>query len=108
MKIKNIIIICIISLSAFSCIDEIAPLNKDGVSIPKNVDEVKWDNETIYRNQTDKNRMINSLILYDKTERKYVLDITEHDALRIGITLEMYKNTQKYVDQLNEINKEHL
>lgn len=40
-----------ISLSEFSCIDEIAPLNKDGVSIPKNVDEVKWDNETIYRNQ---------------------------------------------------------
>ena len=45
---------------------------------------------------------------YDYTKKKYVLDISEQDALDIGITADMYKEALKRVEKMNKINKEHL
>ena len=52
--------------------------------------------------------MLNSMIRYDYTKKKYVLDISEQDALDIGITTDMYQEAHKRVEKMNKINKEHL
>ena len=72
------------------------------------VENITLNNEDIYRIQTDKNSMINSLIRYDSVNKKYVLDLSAQDADRISITSEMYEDAQKRVEQMNEIGKEHL
>jgi hypothetical protein len=72
------------------------------------IKSAELDDEAVYRFQTDKNQMLNSMIRYDYTKKKYVLDISEQDALDIGITADMYKEALKRVEKMNKINKEHL
>ena len=72
------------------------------------IKSAELDDEAVYRFQTDKNQMLNSMIRYDYTKKKYVLDISEEDALDIGITADMYKEALKRVEKMNKINKEHL
>lgn len=108
MKTKNIIIVLVLLFGTFSCKDEVEPQYPKGAGIQGNVENITLDNEIIYRNQTDKNSMMNSLIRYNYTDKKYILDISEQDALSIGITSEIYERVQKRVEQMNKINKEHL
>ena len=107
MKINNVIVLGVV-LVALSCSDEISPQHQGGIEFPGGGESITLDNEEIYRIQTDKNSMINSLIRYDFVNKQYVLDISTQDANRIGITSEMYEEAQKRVEQMNEIGKEHL
>ncbi|MGP1469774.1 MAG: hypothetical protein ACTTJY_10585 [Hoylesella shahii] len=102
----------IISLTALLCAESCKEETELQVSKPPlphtNINSTEFDSEAVYRFQTDKNQMLNSMIRYDYTKKKYVLDISEQDALDIGITTDMYKEALKRVEKMNKINKEHL
>ncbi len=108
MKTTTIIISLTAFLCAVSCKEETELQVPNPPSPHTNVKSAELDNEAVYRFQTDKNQMLNSMIRYDYTKKKYVLDISEQDALDIGITADMYKEALKRVEKMNKINKEHL
>ena len=108
MKTRTIIISLTAFLCAVSCKEETELQVPNPPPPHTNVKSAELDNEAVYRFQTDKNQMLNSMIRYDYTKKKYVLDISEQDALDIGITADMYKEALKRVEKMNKINKEHL
>lgn len=108
MKTTTIIISLTALLCTVSCKEETELQVPNPPPPHTNVKSAGLDNEAIYRFQTDKNQMLNSMIRYDYTKKKYVLDISEQDALDIGITADMYKEALKRVEKMNKINKEHL
>jgi hypothetical protein len=108
MKTRTIIISLTALLCAVSCKEETELQVPNPPPPHTNVKSAELDNEAVYRFQTDKNQMLNSMIRYDYTKKKYVLDISEQDALDIGITADMYKEALKRVEKMNKINKEHL
>lgn len=108
MKTRTITISLTALLCAVSCKEE-SELQVSKPPLPHtNINSTEFDSEAVYRFQTDKNQMLNSMIRYDYTKKKYVLDISEQDALDIGITADMYKEALKRVEKMNKINKEHL
>ena len=108
MKKRTIIISLTALLCAVSCKEE-SELQVSKPPLPHtNINSTEFDSEAVYRFQTDKYQMLNSMIRYDYTNKKYVLDISEQDALDIGITTDMYKEALKRVEKMNKINKEHL
>ena len=108
MKKRTIIISLTALLCAVSCKEETELQVPNPPPPHTNVKSAELDDEAVYRFQTDKNQMLNSMIRYDYTKKKYVLDISEQDALDIGITADMYKEALKRVEKMNKINKEHL
>ena len=108
MKTRTIIISLTALLCAVSCKEETELQVPNPPPPHTNVKSAELDNEAVYSFQTDKNQMLNSMIRYDYTKKKYVLDISEQDALDIGITADMYKEALKRVEKMNKINKEHL
>lgn len=108
MKTTTIIISLTVLLCAVSCKEETELQVPNPPPPHTNVKSAELDDEAVYRFQTDKNQMLNSMIRYDYTKKKYVLDISEQDALDIGITADMYKEALKRVEKMNKINKEHL
>lgn len=48
-----------------------------------------------------------SLIRYDEKANKYILDVTEKDIERLGISIEAYQDEKKRVELMNEVNVEH-
>ncbi len=108
MKTRTIIISLTALLCAVSCKEETELQVPNPPPPHTNVKSAELDDEAVYRFQTDKNQMLNSMIRYDYTKKKYVLDISEQDALDIGITADMYKEALKRVEKMNKINKEHL
>ena len=108
MKTKSIIICITVFLCAMSCKEETNLQTPKSPRFHEKIKSAELDDEAVYRFQTDKNQMLNSMIRYDYTKKKYVLDISEQDALDIGITAEMYKKALKRVEKMNKINKEHL
>lgn len=108
MKTTTIIISLTVLLCAVSCKEETELQVSNPPPPHTNVKSAELDDEAVYRFQTDKNQMLNSMIRYDYTKKKYVLDISEQDALDIGITADMYKEALKRVEKMNKINKEHL
>lgn len=107
MKSKNIIM-TILLLVVCSCMNETAPLVPKGANIQDSPRSIVYNEEQIYESQTDKNTILNSLIHFNQIKKRYILDISEKDALSIGVKLDAYKKAQKRVAQMNEINKEHL
>lgn len=108
MKTKSIIICITVFLCAMSCKEETNLQTPKSPRFHEKIKSTELDDEAVYRFQTDKNQMLNSMIRYDYTKKKYVLDISEQDALDIGITADMYKEALKRVEKMNKINKEHL
>lgn len=108
MKTTTIIISLTALLCTVSCKEETELQVPNPPPPHTNVKSAELDDEAVYRFQTDKNQMLNSMIRYDYTKKKYVLDISEQDALDIGITADMYKEALKRVEKMNKINKEHL
>lgn len=103
MKLKNVAIVLILMLSGtISCRDENV-FEPSEVKPPEEIISPKVDMEAIYRNQTDKNLMLNSFIRYDYTAKKYLLDISEKDVKRLRITDEAYRNGLKFVEQMNQL-----
>lgn len=108
MKTKSIIICITVFLCAMSCKEETNLQTPKSPRFHEKIKSAELDDEAVYRFQTDKYQMLNSMIRYDYTKKKYVLDISEQDALDIGITADMYKEALKRVEKMNKINKEHL
>ena len=108
MKTTTIIISLTAFLCAVSCKEE-TELQVPNPPPPHTiVKSAELDNEAVYRFQTDKNQMLNSMIRYDYTKKKYVLDISEQDARSIGVTTQMYKDAIKRVEEMNKVNFERL
>lgn len=108
MKTKSIIICITVFLCAMSCKEETNLQTPKSPRFHEKIKSAELDDEAVYRFQTDKNQMLNSMIRYDYTKKKYVLDISEQDALDIGITADMYKDAIKRVEEMNKVNIERL
>ena len=108
MKTTTIIISLTALLCAVSCKEETELQVPNPPPPHTNVKSAELDNEAVYRFQTDKNQMLNSMIIYDYTKKKYVLDLSEQDARGIGITTGMYKDALKRVEEMNKANIERL
>lgn len=108
MKTRTIIISLTALLCAVSCKEETELQVPNPPPPHTNVKSAELDNEAVYRFQTDKNQMLNSMIRYDYTKKKYVLDISEQDARSIGVTTQMYKDAIKRVEEMNKVNFERL
>jgi hypothetical protein len=108
MKTTTIIISLTALLCAVSCKEETELQVPNPPPPHTNVKSAELDNEAVYRFQTDKNQMLNSMIRYDYTKKKYVLDISEQDARSIGVTTQMYKDAIKRVEEMNKVNFERL
>ena len=108
MKTRTIIISLTALLCAVSCKEETELQVPNPPSPHTNVKSAELDDEAVYRFQTDKNQMLNSMIRYDYTKKKYVLDISEQDARSIGVTTQMYKDAIKRVEEMNKVNIERL
>lgn len=65
-------------------------------------ENIVFDNETKYINQTDKNIILGNMIIYQSG--KYVLDLSREDALSIGIEESLYDSFLERVEQLNNTN----
>ncbi|EFC69991.1 hypothetical protein [Prevotella sp. oral taxon 317] len=108
MKTRTIIISLTALLCAVSCKEETELQVPNPPPPHTNAKSAELDDEAVYRFQTDKNQMLNSMIRYDYTKKKYVLDISEQDARSIGITTQMYKDAIKRVEEMNKVNFERL
>ena len=108
MKTTTIIISLTALLCTVSCKEETELQVPNPPPPHTNVKSAELDNEAVYRFQTDKNQMLNSMIRYDYTKKKYVLDISEQDARSIGVTTQMYKDAIKRVEEMNKVNFERL
>jgi hypothetical protein len=108
MKTTTIIISLTALLCAVSCKEETELQVPNPPPPHTNVKSAELDDEAVYRFQTDKNQMLNSMIRYDYTKKKYVLDISEQDARSIGVTTQMYKDAIKRVEEMNKVNFERL
>ena len=108
MKTRTIIISLTALLCAVSCKEETELQVPNPPPPHTNAKSAELDDEAVYRFQTDKNQMLNSMIRYDYTKKKYVLDISEQDARSIGITTQMYKDAIKRVEEMNKVNIERL
>ena len=108
MKTRTIIISLTALLCAVSCKEETELQVPNPPPPHTNVKSAELDDEAVYRFQTDKNQMLNSMIRYDYTQKKYILDLSEQDASSIGITTQMYKDALKRVEEMNKVNIERL
>lgn len=108
MKTRTITISLTALLCAVSCKEETELQVPNPPPPHTNVKSAELDNEAVYRFQTDKDQMLNSMIRYDYTKKKYVLDISEQDTRSIGITTQMYKDAIKRVEEMNKVNIEWL
>lgn len=108
MKTTTIIISLTALLCTVSCKEETELQVPNPPPPHTNVKSAELDDEAVYRFQTDKNQMLNSMIRYDYTKKKYVLDISEQDARSIGVTTQMYKDAIKRVEEMNKVNFERL
>jgi len=106
MKSKNripLLFATMIIACVLSCKDELP--NEEPVFSPsgENISIVESDEEILYRYQTNKNIILYSLIQYDDKEEKYILDVTEKDIEKLGITIEAHKDGQTQVEKMNQI-----
>ena len=108
MKTRYTIIALSILLGVLSCNEDTVHPHPKGPTFGENTGDLPIDSNDIYYSQTDKNRMLNSMIRYDYTQKKYILDLSEQDASSIGITTQMYKDALKRVEEMNKVNIERL
>ena len=108
MKTRYTIFALSFLLGVLSCSEDTVQPHPKGPNFGENTGDLPLDSNDIYYSQTDKNRMLNSMIRYDYTKKKYVLDISEQDARSIGVTTQMYKDAIKRVEEMNKVNFERL
>lgn len=109
MKSKNVIMLLSIAFliaCTLSCNDDFSTKEVNN-SPPEEKVYFDINKETIYLYQTNKNMILYSLIRYDEKANKYILDVTEKDIERLGISIEAYQDEKKRVELMNEVNVEH-
>lgn len=107
MKSKNIIpllLIATVIACVLSCNDDFSTKEVD--LPPGEKVSVESDKEALYLYQTNKDMILYSLIRYDYKVNKYVLDATEKDIEKLGISIATYEDGKKRVEQMNEVNIE--
>lgn len=96
----------LLMLGAVSCSDGL-----DTNSIDVNTDQTDSINdmykENLYLIQSDKERILNSFIRYNRTQKRYELDLSDEDAVKLSISKESYLRVQKSVRLMNEANIKH-
>lgn len=108
MKSKNIIMLLSIAFliaCTLSCNDDFSTKEVDNLPPGEKV-SFESDKEALYLYQTNKNMILYSLIRYDDKVNKYVLDATEKDIEKLGISIAAYEDGKKRVEQMNEVKVE--
>lgn len=103
MNIKsiNIIIISLMVVAIISCSDHLT----EGLEAnnPKpDKERVEFDNEALYRLQTDKSYILTNQIRC--RSGRFILDISRGDAEMLGIDENLYKNVINQVEIINNTN----
>ncbi len=88
-----------------SCNDDFSNKEVDNLPPGEKV-SIEPDKEALYLYQTNKDMILYSLIRYDYEENKYILDVTEKDIEKLGISIATYEDEKKRVEQMNEVNVE--
>lgn len=57
--------------------------------------------EALHSLQTDQQIMLSSMIRYNASDRKYVLDLSLRDAESLGISKETYEEAKSLVSKMN-------
>lgn len=92
---------CLVAIAAISCTDHIT----DGLEANKpepDKQHVKFDEEALYRLQTDKGYILTNQIRYKSG--RFVLDLNRKDAEELGIENNLYENAIKQVNLINNTN----
>lgn len=108
MKSKNIILllsVAILIACTLSCNDDLSTKEVDDLPPGEKV-SFESDKEALYLYQTNKDMILYSLIRYDYNVNKYILDATEKDIEKLGISISTYEDEKKRVEQMNEVNIE--
>lgn len=108
MKSKNIIqLLSIVTfiVCTLSCNDDFSNKEVDNLPPDENV-SFESDKEALYLYQTNKDMILYSLIRFDYKVNKYVLDATEKDIEKLGISIATFEDGKKRVEQMNEVNIE--
>lgn len=84
-----------------SCKDEVIMDSVISDIPPEDIEIKPLSDEVIYLQQTDKTRMLYSLIYWDNEEKMYILDLSEKDRDTLGIEPEIYEKAKDLVNQLN-------
>lgn len=103
MKYFIIILISILCTILSSCKDEILMIQQVD-DIPENLSTTLTDDDLLYLQQTDKTRILYSLIYWDNEEKRYILDLSETDRETLGIESSLYEEATRIINQLNTLN----
>lgn len=90
-----------LSILFAACKDDIFINEQIGDDLP-NISETVLDSIDIYKIQTDKSVMINNLIRFQSG--RFLLDLSEEDAEKIGVSMLMYNQVLEHINQLNNSN----
>ena len=90
MKYFVFIFISILCTILSSCKDEILMIQPVD-DIPENLSTTITEDDLIYLQQTDKTRILYSLIYWDNEKKKYILDLSETDCESLGIDPSLYE-----------------
>ena len=108
MKSKNVIMLLSIAFliaCTLSCNDDFSTKEVNNL-LPDEKVSFESNKEALYLYQTNKNMILYSLIRYDAKACKYILDATEKDIEKLGISNEAYEDGKKRVEQMNAVNVE--
>ncbi|MCH3970216.1 MAG: hypothetical protein LKE47_07505 [Prevotella sp.] len=91
-------------LGLVSCTDDLDTSNINQSELNDSIRIDSIDNESLYRLQTNKGRILYSFILYNKTSKKYELDLSDKDTIDLGINKRDIEQVKKYIRQMNLAN----
>lgn len=108
MKLKNSLVLLFITFliaCTFSCNNDL-PIKVTN-NFPSE-EEIPFgiDKETVYLYQTNKDMILYSLIRYDEKSKNYILDVTEKEIERLGISVTAYNDAKKQIKLMNKIDLE--
>jgi len=99
---KSVFILMVLGLSMLLACKDDTLVNEQMENGLTDISKTVLDSMDIYKIQTDKSVMINNLIRFQSG--KYVLDLSEQDAEKIGINKLMYNQVIEHINQLNNSN----
>lgn len=104
-KIIQLLSMVILIACALSCNDDFSTKEVENLPSGEKI-PIESDKENLYLYQINKDMILYSLIRYDYKENKYILDVTEKDIEKLGISISAYEDGKKRVEQMNNVNIE--
>lgn len=99
---KNLSLLIVLGLSTLFACQNDNLVNEQVGTDRSEVFNTVLDSMDIYNIQTDKSLMVNHLIRFQSG--KFLLDLSEEDAEKIGISKSIYNQVIEHINQINNSN----